>query len=55
MSGTYDLSGWLQGHWSDDFYFASPLHWLPDQPEDDVLAVQFRPGRGHCGPVVGLR
>jgi len=39
MSGTYDLSRWLQGHWSDDFYFASPLHWLPDHPEDDALSV----------------
>ncbi len=39
MSGTYDLSPWLQGHWSEDFYFASPLHWLPDHPEDDHLAL----------------
>lgn len=38
MSGTYDLSKWLDGHWSDDFYFASPIHWLPDHPEDDLLA-----------------
>jgi len=29
MSGTYDLSGYLQGHWNDDFYFSSPLHFLP--------------------------
>ena len=39
MSGTYDLSEWLHGHWSDDFYFASPLHWIPDHPEDDALAL----------------
>lgn len=37
MSGTYDLSKWLDGHWSDDFYFSSPIHWLPDHPEDDHL------------------
>lgn len=37
MSGTYDLSRWLDGHWSADFYFASPLHWLPDHPEDETL------------------
>ena len=30
MSGTYDLSDRLHGHWSDDFYFSSPLHFLPD-------------------------
>ncbi len=29
MSGTYDLSGYLHGHWSDDFYFSSPMHFLP--------------------------
>ncbi|MDH4119321.1 MAG: alpha/beta hydrolase-fold protein [Acidimicrobiia bacterium] len=30
MSGTYDLSPWLEGGWSDTFYFSSPLHYLPD-------------------------
>ena len=29
MSGTYDLSGWLGGEWNDDFYFSSPMHFLP--------------------------
>ena len=29
MSGTYDLSGYLHGHWGDDFYFSSPMHFLP--------------------------
>lgn len=29
MSGTYDLTKWLDGQWSDDFYFSSPLHFLP--------------------------
>ncbi|MDH3539249.1 MAG: alpha/beta hydrolase-fold protein [Acidimicrobiia bacterium] len=29
MSGTYDLSGWLFGHWSDDFYFSSPIDFVP--------------------------
>ncbi len=29
MSGSYDLSDRLDGHWSDDFYFSSPLHFLP--------------------------
>ena len=38
MSGTYDLSRWLHGHWSDDFYFASPLHYLPALEEDETLA-----------------
>lgn len=30
MSGTFDLTPWLDGWWSDDFYFSSPLHWLPN-------------------------
>jgi len=29
MSGTYDLSKYLEGRWNDDFYFSSPLHFLP--------------------------
>ena len=29
MSGTYDLTPWLRGFWSDDFYFSSPIHYLP--------------------------
>lgn len=37
MSGTYDLSPWLQGTWWDDFYFSSPLHYLPDLPEGPQL------------------
>jgi len=37
MSGTYDLSGRLHGHWSDDFYFSSPLHYLPGLTDPTVL------------------
>lgn len=29
MSGTYDLSPQFGGNFSDDFYFTSPLHFLP--------------------------
>jgi len=29
MSGTYDLSSYLEGRFIQDFYFASPLHFLP--------------------------
>jgi esterase/lipase superfamily enzyme len=38
MSGTYDLSDRLGGHWSDDFYFSSPLHFLPGLQDEGVLA-----------------
>ena len=37
MSGTYDLSGWLDGEWNDDFYFNSPLHYLPGLGETEQL------------------
>lgn len=30
MSGTYDLSKYLQGRFNQDFYFSSPLHYLPE-------------------------
>lgn len=29
MSGTYDLENWLQGRMNLDFYFSSPMHFLP--------------------------
>ncbi len=43
MSGSYDLSDRLGGHWSDDFYFSSPLHFLPDLvgPQLDRLQQRF--------------
>jgi esterase/lipase superfamily enzyme len=37
MSGTYDLSPWLNGAWSDDFYFSSPLHYLPSLEDGHQL------------------
>ena len=38
MSGTYDLTRWLDGEWSDDFYFSSPLHYLPGLGEGEQLS-----------------
>ena len=39
MSGTYDLSNYLEGRFIQDFYFASPLHFLPglEGPMLDLL------------------
>jgi len=37
MSGTYDLSDRLGGHWNENFYYSSPLHWLPGLAEGDAL------------------
>ena len=39
MSGTFDLSKYLEGSFNSDFYFSSPLHYLPklEGPQLDVL------------------
>ena len=37
MSGTYDLRRFLGGEWNDDFYYSSPLHFLPDLREAEHL------------------
>jgi esterase/lipase superfamily enzyme len=43
MSGTYDLSKWLHGHWSGDFYFSSPIDFLPglEGPALEMLRARF--------------
>ena len=38
MSGTYDLSRWLEGRMNEDFYFSSPYHYLPGLEESDQLS-----------------
>ena len=56
MSGTYDLSKFLGGeHMSQDFYFSSPLHYLPQlegparpaEIADDHTRQRRRRLRGH--------
>lgn len=42
MSGTYDLARWMEGEWSDDFYYASPLHFLPNLEDPELLAALRR-------------
>jgi esterase/lipase superfamily enzyme len=42
MSGTYDLGPWLGGMWTDDFYFSSPLHYLPGLGESHQLEALRR-------------
>ena len=38
MSGTYDLTKWMDGQVSQSHYFASPLHFLPELGEGEQLA-----------------
>ena len=39
MSGTFDLSKYLEGSFNQDFYFSSPLHYLPqlEGPQLEML------------------
>ncbi|MGB5579198.1 MAG: alpha/beta hydrolase-fold protein [Woeseia sp.] len=43
MSGTYDLSKYLHGRMNQDFYFSSPLHYLPELagPQLELLRRRF--------------
>ncbi len=43
MSGTFDLSKYLEGSFNQDFYFSSPLHYLPrlEGPQLDILRQRF--------------
>lgn len=44
MSGTYDLSRWMNGEHTQDFHFASPLHFLPmlgEGPQLSLLRERF--------------
>ena len=39
MSGTYDLEPWLNGEFFEDFYFSSPLHYLPGLEDGHHLSM----------------
>ena len=43
MSGTFDLSKYLEGRMNHDFYFSSPLHYLPELegPQLEMLRSRF--------------
>jgi esterase/lipase superfamily enzyme len=42
MSGTFDLSRYLDGHINEDFYFSSPLHYLPGLEGEQLELLQRR-------------
>ncbi len=37
MSGTYDIEKWMEGQWFDEFYYYSPLHFVPGLAEGPQL------------------
>ena len=42
MSGTYDLAQFIEGEVDEDWYHASPLHFVPNLPDDHPLLVGLR-------------
>jgi esterase/lipase superfamily enzyme len=42
MSGTYDLSKYLEGRYNEEFYFSSPLHFLPGLEGRALESLQRR-------------
>lgn len=42
MSGTFDLSKYLQGGLNQDFYYSSPLHYMPGLREDSAQLARLR-------------
>lgn len=38
MSGTYNLTGWMDGVHTLDLHYFSPIHFLPELPEGDPLS-----------------
>jgi len=42
MSGTYDLRRFLEGHPTDAFYRASPLHFVPAMEDDALETLRSR-------------
>lgn len=42
MSGTFDLSKYLEGSFNQDFYFSSPLHYLPQLEGPQLEMLQQR-------------
>jgi esterase/lipase superfamily enzyme len=37
MSGVYDLTEYTKGHYNDDVYFNSPMHYMPNLTDHNIL------------------
>ena len=42
MSGTFDFTEWRAGEWSEDFYYSSPLDFLPDLEGETLDRLRSR-------------
>ncbi|RYY28052.1 MAG: esterase [Chitinophagaceae bacterium] len=47
MSGVYDLTEYTRGYFNDDVYFNSPMHYVPNLEQHDVLEQIRRSGHIH--------
>jgi esterase/lipase superfamily enzyme len=44
MSGVYDLTEYTKGHYDDDVYFNSPMHYMPNMTDHNILEQIRRTG-----------
>ncbi len=42
MSGTYDLAKFIEGNVDDDWYHASPLHFIPNMDDDHTVLTKLQ-------------
>jgi len=47
MSGVYDLTEYSKGHYDEDVYFNSPMHYMPNLTDHTVLEQIRRSGHIH--------
>ncbi|HTE28290.1 esterase family protein [Flavitalea sp.] len=47
MSGVYDLTEYSGGYWNDDVYYNSPMHYLPNLTDHNILEQIRRSGHIH--------
>jgi esterase/lipase superfamily enzyme len=47
MSGVYDLTSYTKGYYDEDVYFNSPVHYLPNMNDENVLNLIRRSNHIH--------
>ena len=47
MSGVYDLTEYTKGHYDDDVYFNSPMHYMPNMTDHNILEQVRRSNHLH--------
>ena len=47
MSGVYDLTEYTSGYWNEDVYYNSPMHYVPNLADHNILEQIRRSGHIH--------